>query len=76
MGDFPFEGESPPVEKPKETKKAKRKTKSGMVKVKVVHGSVSFRDETSAILSYEKGDTFTTTREQAESLDQRFIQIV
>ena len=49
----------------------KPKLPSGMVKVKVLVGTLSYEDGT-----YEKGEIFTVARKRLEGFDPRFYQII
>lgn len=58
-------------ETPKKQRKPRKKP-TDTVTVKVVFGSVNFLDQG----SFQVGETFTCSREQAESIDQKFVEII
>lgn len=68
------EEEAAEAQPPKEasTKRKPRKKSTDIVQVKVIFGSVGFKDQG----HFEVGDTFTCTREQAETIDKRFVEIL
>lgn len=73
------EEEATETQPPKEVSKPKRKPRkkpSDIVQVKVLNGSVGYGDADGSVSWFEVGEVFSCSREQAESFDQRHIEIL